>query len=79
MLSQKVLELVMCESETMIIEWANVGRTPRPEPGFHVIDGYIDEYLTREGYSGADKSKRKNFYPTRYGNNGMVISRRSYF
>lgn len=58
MLSQKVLELVMHESETMIIEWVNVGRTPRPEPGFSVIDGYIDEYLTREGYSGTDKRQK---------------------
>ena len=50
MLSQKVLELIMFESETMMIEWALMGG-----PGFSVIDGYIDEYLTREGYGGTDK------------------------
>lgn len=60
MLSQRVLECVMAESETMIIEWVNIGRTPRPEPGFSVIERYIDEYLTREGYNGiAQRQKLK--------------------
>lgn len=53
MLSQKVLEIVMCESETMMIEWSRMSG-----PGFSVIDGHIDEYLTREGYSGTDKRQQ---------------------
>lgn len=53
MLSKKVLELVMAQSNAAIIEWVFM-----VAGGFRVIDKKIDDYLIKEGYSGIDKRQK---------------------
>jgi len=48
MLSKIILELIMAESETMIVEWADT----KDGYGKDIIETKIDEYLSSQGYNG---------------------------
>lgn len=51
MLSKEALEVVLEESETMVVEWADT----RDGPGYRVIENALDEFFKEKEITGTEK------------------------